>query len=360
MSQQIVKVEISIKSLLLVIATLVSLWVALLLKDIIITIFIAFILTAAIEPLAIHLKRFRVPQVISLFFAYVAIAGLFVALFFMLAPPLITQVDALVRNLPTYTAQAIDALVGQGIDEDQINQSMQAATDFLTDRAEILSGSVLQIGLGLVSGLFALITVIVVSFYILIEKARLYEGLSLTIGQTRYQTIKPIIEKIENRLGSWVRGQLLLGLIIGLITWIGLSLLQIPYALPLAIIAGILELVPLIGPIIAAIPAIVVALTISPAVAIATSIFYVVVQQLESNLIVPKVMQKAVGLNPFFVLVAILAGAALMGIMGALLAIPVAVVIVTILEHFNNQSSAIAAIETHVESPVKKTPTKSK
>src|SRR5690606_16549498 len=103
-------------------------------------------------------------------------------------------------------------------------------------------------------------------------------------------------------------------------------------ALPLAIIAALFELIPLIGPLIAAIPAIIIGLTISPAMAIGVSLLYLIIQQLESNLIVPKVMERAVGLNPLFIIIALLSGGALMGIMGALIAVPVAVVVSAVLE----------------------------
>lgn len=332
MQPQVVKIQFSIKSILTVLAVLAGLWFALQVKDIIIIVFVAFILTSAIEPMALYLNRYRVPHVLSMAIAYAAVLLLLIGLGFMVVPPLIAQIDQLINNMPHFTAKAVEVLAGQGINEGQVQQYLDNLTKFLAARADQLSSSVVEVGLGVVSGLFTVVTIVVASFYILLEKKRLYEGLELIVTPRRYRSIQPIIIRVEDRLGAWARGQLLLGFIIGVTTWIGLTLLNIPYALPLAIIAGLFELIPLVGPLLSAIPTIVVALTISPTMAIAVIILYIVIQQLESNWIVPKVMQKAVGLNPFLILIAILAGGTIMGVVGALLAIPVAVVLATILE----------------------------
>jgi len=127
---------------------------------------------------------------------------------------------------------------------------------------------------------------------------------------------------VEDKLGAWLRGQIVLSLAIGVITWFVLTILGIPFALPLAILAGFLEIIPTIGPIIAAIPAVIVAFAISPFMGLVVMLAYVGIQVAENNILVPKIMQKAVGLNPVVILVAILIGANLMGIIGALLSIP--------------------------------------
>ena len=128
-------------------------------------------------------------------------------------------------------------------------------------------------------------------------------------------------------MGMWLRGQLFLSFIVGLLVYIGLLILGVKYALVLALIAAILEIIPFIGPTIAAIPAILVGLTDSWIKALVVVILYFVVQQLENHIIVPKVMQKAVGLNPIVVIIVIMVGAKLGGIVGALIAVPVAAAI---------------------------------
>jgi predicted PurR-regulated permease PerM len=133
-----------------------------------------------------------------------------------------------------------------------------------------------------------------------------------------------------------MRGQLALSFIIGGAAYLGLSILSVPYALPLAILAGIMEVVPVIGPIVSAIPAILIAYLISPFLALMVALIYFVIQQLENHLIVPQVMNKAVGLNPLVVILAIAIGGRLLGISGALLAVPITVVIQIITEDILN------------------------
>ena len=127
---------------------------------------------------------------------------------------------------------------------------------------------------------------------------------------------------VDEKLGAWLQGQVILSLSIALLTWTALMILSIPFALPLAILAGILEIVPTLGPTLSAIPAVVVALTISPTTAVVIVITYVLIQALEGQLLVPKIMERAVGLNPVVVILGVTIGANLMGLVGALLSVP--------------------------------------
>ena len=141
------------------------------------------------------------------------------------------------------------------------------------------------------------------------------------------ERVRNLTVQIEEKLGGWFRGQLFLSLVIGVLSFIGLSILGISYALPLAVIAGVMEVIPVIGPIISAIPPILIALTISPILGLGVAIMYFVIQQLENHLLVPQVMKRAVGLNPLVVILTIAVGSRLLGFAGALLAVPIAVVI---------------------------------
>ena len=345
MNKQTVKIEFSISSLLLVIAVGAGLVLAFLLRNIILSVFIAFILAAAIEPMLKFLQRFKLPKSLSLAITYALALGALALMAFIVFPPLVHQVELFVRNLTNLTSRAVEVVAGSGVNEAEIQQYTQRLLDFVFGRAEQISNSVLQVGLGVLSGVTSVVTIVVISFYIVAQKSELYDGLIYLMPKKSYEQVRLILPKVERKLGLWLRGQLLLGLLIGVLTWIGLTILQIDYALPLAIIAGILELVPLIGPILAAIPSIIIGLTISPAMAVAVTLLYLIVQQLESNLIVPKVMERAVGLNPLLIIIALLAGGSLMGIMGAIIAVPVAVVVSAILEEVRSDTADKARIK---------------
>ena len=162
----------------------------------------------------------------------------------------------------------------------------------------------------------------VITFYMTVEEDGLKKFVR-SIAPIEYQPyLVQKTNRIQIKMGGWLRGQLILMLIVGTLSFIGLTILGVPYALVLAVFAGLAEFVPFLGPIIAAVPAVFFAFSDSPWKAVGVIIFYTVLQQLENQVIVPKVMQKAVGLNPIVVITVMLVGAKVAGLMGILLAVP--------------------------------------
>jgi len=180
-------------------------------------------------------------------------------------------------------------------------------------------------------GVIFLIAVLVLTMYMIIEEDALIKIVK-EFTPTRYHShLGETAMRVQVKMGQWLRGQLFLMLFVGALTYIGLLILGVPFALVLALIAGILELIPYAGPILSAVPAIIVGFSISPVMAVMIIVLYFLVQQLENNLLVPKIMEKAVGLNPVIIIVAVLIGAKLGGILGAILAVPVATIVSVIL-----------------------------
>ena len=332
-SKQTQKIEISFGSVVMIIATVIGLWLFFYLREIVLFVFIAFIIASALGPPLRTLQRHKIPQALSIATTFLIIVGLVILIGFMILPALYEQIENFLRHLPDIIGRAAQVFTGSQVDQNQAQEYTRQLVNTFTSNAKELSSNVVEVGLGLFSGFISAVTVIVMSFYFIIEREQLYKGLELLMPHNDFIRVRNISQKVEHKLGLWLRGQLLLGAIIAVATYLGLMALGLhQYALPLALIAGIFELVPIIGPILSAIPAVLIAITISPALAIAVILLYLVLQQLESHLIVPKVMEKAVGLNPLFVIIALLAGGALMGMLGALLAVPFAVVIATVLE----------------------------
>jgi predicted PurR-regulated permease PerM len=170
----------------------------------------------------------------------------------------------------------------------------------------------------------AIFTIFILTFYLLLDEKNVKNFISNILPSEYQEQIIAVINKIAVKVGSWFRGQVFLGLIIFVIDYIGLTILHVPYALILAIIAGLLELIPTVGPFIAGLIAAFVALTISPWLALLVICLFLAVQFVENIIIVPKVMQKAVGISPVVILIALLIGGKLMGVIGAILAIPLA------------------------------------
>jgi predicted PurR-regulated permease PerM len=267
-----------------------------------------------LAPFSINLTRRRFPRILAVSIPYAIAIAILVLLIFPLVPFLISQIQLLFNNLPKYTDQ-VAKILNLRID------SSSFGNVFGSD-INLIGKSALDLTSKIFSGVFSTLTVFVISFYLMFQRKMLKNQFISLLPQTYQSNALKILIQIENKIGLWLRGQLVLSFVIGFCVWGGLSLFGLPFALPLGLMAGLLEIVPTIGPIISAIPAVIVALTISPGLAIATIVFYILLQMLENNLLVPKIMEKAVGLNPIVIIVGVLIGSHFLGIIGALLAVP--------------------------------------
>lgn len=310
------KIEISYRTIIFVFLFIFTLWLLHEVRDILILLFIAFILTSALNPSVDRWERRGLPRVLAIFIFYTLGIILFVLGTTNLIPPLISESIHLGNRLPGYLSFVLGYLNLQSLD-------VQSFTDQLGPLGENL----LRLGLGVFSNILGVVTILVFTFYFLLEHKHLEQYLRGFLGENQVSKVITMLGQIENRLGAWVRGQLILMLTIGITSYIGLVLLQVDYALALAILAGILEIVPIVGPIISAIPAIVVAISTSasPLLGLAVAGLYFIIQLLENHLLVPSVMRRTVDLPPLVTLIALMIGARLGGIGGALLAIPLVV-----------------------------------
>lgn len=306
------RIDISYKTILFIAAFILGVWVTYLIRDLLIILFVAIILMSALTPLVRILIRLKIPKALAIAITYIIIITAVGGVLAGILPPLIEESRKLIVNFP--------ALLSQLFDITNIDKSV-----FQSELTSI-SKNAFSITLAVFDNILTIIFLLVVTFYLLLERENLENRIS-TFFVGREERARQLMVKIEEKLGSWLRGQMILSLIIGVLSYIGLTLLDIPYVLPLALFAGIMEIVPVIGPIVSAIPAIVLAFTISPLLGLGVAVMYFVIQQLENNLIVPQVMKRAVGLNPLFVILAIAVGSKLLGFGGALLAVPFAVVL---------------------------------
>ena len=285
-----------------------------LVKDILILVFISFIIMATLSPAVKYLQKKKVPKIIASFISYLVVLIVLFSLILPIVPFFVSQIQALFSSLPKYLDQ-VARILYLPTDINQINEFLGNELSSIGENAYFLTSK-------LFGGIFSTLTVFVVSFYMLIDKDRIQKGFVSLFPKDSQKKAEETLILIEEKLGAWFRGQVLLCFSIGLLTWVVLTILDLKFALPLAVVAGLLEIIPTVGPIISAIPAIIVSLAISPTMAIVIVLSYIVIQALENNLLVPKIMQKAVGLNPIVIILAVVTGARLIGIIGALLAIP--------------------------------------
>jgi len=305
------------------VAFLLGLYFLFFIRTILIILFLSFIIVVALNPAIAFLnRRFRMPRAIAGAVMYLLIISLLIAVIAVVVPPLTSQLYQLLRmiNLP---------LVQEELNNFSFNVS---EIGNLVDRVSGSFGVLLSIVTSTFSGVFTFFTLLVISFYLMLERPVLHRKIMwFTKDQAQVLAFKNFLDSLEHQLGGWVRGQLILMLVIGVTTFIGLSLLGVPYALPLALIAGLLEIIPNLGPTLASIPAIILAYIYGgPVIFVMTVILYIVIQQLENNFIVPKIMKDSVDVNPLVSIVTILIGLQVAGVVGALLAVPTYIVIRTL------------------------------
>lgn len=295
-------------------------------RGILATVFAAYVLMAGLAPVVKFLRAHKIPKIAAIIVSYSLVIAVVLLLVIPIIPFFAAQIQSLYKNFPLYLNQAAQVF-GYSISSTQINNVLQAEIGVIGENALTLTSWIF-------GGLFSLLTVLVISFYLMLDYNRIRRGFAVLFEEKHEKHVYETMDLLEERLGAWVRGQMLLCFSIAFCTWGALSIIGLEYALPLALLAGILELVPTIGPILSSVPAIIVALTISPATTIVVVIAYFVIQMAENNILVPKIMEKAVGLNPIVIILAVVLGGELMGIVGAFLAIPFILMLVIVVQSF--------------------------
>lgn len=283
-------------------------------KDILVGLFISYIFMAALFPAVSWLHKYKIPYFVASFVVFFLSIGIFFLLIFPLVPFFVTQTEQLIKMFPSY-ADKTSAVLGIDINVTRLQALFSSELGTISENAFALTKSVF-------SGIFSMLSILVITLYLLLDRVHVRKAIIGLFPHAAQEKAGNTLTDVENTLGAWLRGQIVLSFSIGFLTWVSLTLLQIPFALPLALMAGILEIVPTLGPIISAIPAMIVAFAITPTLTLVVAVLYICIQMLENNLLVPKIMEKAVGLNPIIIILSVATGATLIGILGALLAIP--------------------------------------
>lgn len=326
---QSAKVEwtVSISTLIKIAAFLLGLWFLYAIRDIIALLFVALILSSIIDPLANWFEVRRIPRAVGVIIVYLVLFVTIGVVVGLLVPPLVREVRDLASNFSSLWERLISSATffreyaaSSGTFSRSIEQGLASLQAVLTSAI----GGIFETVVGIFGGVVSFVLILVMTFYMVVQEdgmKRLFKALV----PSQYQSFSTsTLGKIQRKITSWIKGQLVLSSSVGLIAFIGLSIIGVNYALVLGIFAALAEFVPYAGPFLGGAVAVFFALTQSVWKGLAVALLFIVLQQLENNILVPKVMQKAVGLNPIFSIVALVAGAKLAGIVGALFAIPVA------------------------------------
>ncbi len=312
-------------------------WALYLVRGVLLHIYIAALLAIGLSPLVRFIEQQRVlpigtrrlPRWLAILLIYLVVIAAAVGMAMTILPPLIGQAQQLTKNAPQMLDRAQALLIALHVIDHKVpwRENLQQAPD-IGGAFDTLFAALS----GIVGGLFGLFTILILTFYLLIESSDVLTGFLKLFPREQRPRVAMICRQITMKVSAWLTGQLVLSGVIAVTAAIGLYLMGVPYFYVLALIAGLGELIPIVGPILSAIPAIAVAFTVSPMMAVWVAVFWILQQQFESHLLVPKVMSTQVGVSAATVIISLMIGASLLGIVGALLAVPAGAILLVVFQ----------------------------
>lgn len=320
------KIEISTSVVWKTILILVLLWFVFLIRDILLLLFLAIVIVSAAQPFVEKMEKRKIPRVASALGLYAIFFFVFGWVVYLIVPIITSELKEFGENIPLYFEslgafmENISQLAADYKFENDLQRLIDNTTTSITNAISGLFSNTLQF----FTGILKFVVVASLSFYMLVKKDGTRGFLQDMLPQKYQSYVINLVERIQAKIGRWLIGQVTLIIIIFILDYIALSMLGVPFALIIALIGGLLEIIPYIGPTIALIPAVLAALTISPLTAVFVVIAYIAIQQMENHLLTPLIMRTAVGLNPVVVILVLLIGGTLAGVPGVILAVPFA------------------------------------
>jgi predicted PurR-regulated permease PerM len=320
--------------------TIVLLWGAYLAREALLLIYISMLFAIGLAPLVAFVDRRvpRLPRWAVILTIYLLFVGFLVGLGAMVIPPMVEQARELWSALPKMLQQGQQWLIDRGLMAREL--SLQEAVKQSAGGGSDAVGTVVGAIWSFFGGMLGFLTILMLSFYLLLDSDRFARSFVRLFPRAERPRVEDASRRVSGKVSAWLGGQLLLGLIIGGSAAIGLFLMGVPYFYVLALIAGIGEMIPIVGPILAAIPAVAVAFTVSPALALGVALFFLVQQQFENHVLQPKMMERQVGVSAAGVIIALLVGGTLLGVVGAILAVPTIAILQVIFEEMFPEAAA--------------------
>jgi predicted PurR-regulated permease PerM len=311
----------------------IVLWAAYIVRDALLIVYVSGVLAIGFSPIVRIIERqkllpigsARFPRWLAILILYLAILGTIGLTLFLIFPPLVQQGQAMWEKAPEMFEKGQQFLITKGWLKHHftMREAVEAAPGSGGDAVTKVAGA----AAGVAGGIFGVVTILILTFYMLIDSWNLRESFIRLFPRDRREGVDAASREVMMKVSAWLGGQLLLAAVIGASSAIGLWALGIPFFYVLALISAVGEMIPVVGPILSAIPAIAVASTVSVEKVILVLIFFVLQQQLENHVLVPKIMSRQVGVSAVTVIVALLIGGSLAGIVGAILAVPTAAIL---------------------------------
>ncbi len=344
-------------SILAVLGVIIGFYLLYLISNILILFFVAFFIAAALNPVIDSLEKNKIPRAVGIILVYI-ILFILVALFIArLLPLLADQMIAIAKQINHFIYQVSTTDISSWPYAKEIGpyvKELFAAVDMkvialqLENSLQIISSQILSLGGNLwtilmiiTNGLFNLLLVIILVFFMTVDEKSI-RNFCLSIFPSKFSPyISRRLEMVNTKIGHWIRGQLLVSLIAGLITFIGLALLGVPYSLTHAVITAVFMLIPIFGRLFAWVISFPIIFSVSPVLALYMTIYYLAVSQVENNIMIPYLMNKAVGLSPILIIFALMVGLQFLGILGLVLAIPIATIIAIFVKDIGAKIKAV-------------------
>jgi len=336
MSEEKRVISISTGTMFRTVLVLFGVWFIYVTRGLIGVLLVAILLAAVMDPIVDWFEKKRIPRSVTALLLYVVIFLLLAVLLLAIIPPMIVEVRSVAENfgglwkrvVSSFDAlRAISARYG-------LEVSFQSSIDALNDAVSGSFASLFSTVTGALSGIVSFFIMLVISFFLVVEKDSIREIVNSILPKRHHEYVGSMLIKMQHKVGQWLIGQLVLMLFIGVLSYIGLLVFGVKYALLLAVLAGVFEIVPYLGPVAAAIPAVFFAAVDSPTKGLLILAFYLLIQRVEHLVLVPKIMQKTTGLNPIMVILALAVGFTVGGIAGGLLSIPVAAALNALLSDY--------------------------
>jgi predicted PurR-regulated permease PerM len=331
-----VVVEITLATVAKTVLLLILLYTLYTLRDLVLVVLTAVMIATAIEPFTKWFTERKIPRVLAALLIYLMVFASVAAIIFFFVPPILQDITDIKSHLPAYLASldVFNSAPIQGAIQtfslDQvfpaINQTIQGLTGGFFEAASVIFGGVFSFGL-----------IVVFSFYLVVQEKGI-ENVLRILTPLRYEPyMLNLWARSRKKIGLWMQGQIILGFIVGVFAYLGLTIFGVKYALLLAILAAVFELIPVFGPVMSDVPAVVFASTQSIGLGVVVLCFYIIIQQFENHLIYPLVVRKVVGVPPLVSIFALLVGGRLAGFLGILISMPIATIIMELVDDFEKR-----------------------
>lgn len=295
------------------------------LRELVLILVTAVVIASAVEPATRFLSRFKIRRVFSVMIVYILFIGIFAGVIYAFIPPLLNETSGLLTDMPSLV-EMIEESEGIGSLPAGVDLGEVAAS--LSQLAAKFSGNMLALVSGIFGGVVTFVLILVFSFYFAVQEKGIEDFIRVIVPRKSEKYAIGLWKRSQKKIGLWMQGQLILAVIIGTLTFLGLTIIGVKYALLLAVLAGLFELIPVFGPILAGIPAIAIAfVTGGVPLAGIVGALYLIIQQFENHLIYPLVVTKVVGVPPLIVIISLIVGAQMAGFLGILLSVPLAAVL---------------------------------